>query len=156
MDVDAQDKSRSTLLHAASRGWNLSAAWLLLDCGANGRARNYRKTPLHFASRLGHYGIIRLLLDQGVEVDVQDKYHFTPLHEAARCWNPEATQLLLERGTNVRARSVFGTTPLWHAREQPVKRLLSGHVRSNEQLNTYSSFLRLLKYPSMFLCNLNP
>jgi ankyrin repeat protein len=96
-----------------------------------------------------------LLLDQGVEVDVQDKYRFTPLHEAARCWNPEAIQLLLERGANVHARSVFGTTPLWHATEQPVKCLLSDHVLSNEQLNTYSSFLGLLKCPSVFLCNLN-
>jgi ankyrin repeat protein len=89
---------------------------------------------------------MRLLLDQDVEVDVQDKYHFTPLHEASYHGKLGVTQLLLKRGANVHARTMFGTTPLWYARrDKEMTSLFLDHMRSNQQRSTYSSFLRLFK-----------
>ena len=148
-DVNAQDNNCDAPLYAALRNWEPKAAQLLLECGANDRVQNKEgKTPLHVASGRGRCDIMRLLLDRGAKVDVRDKYLFTPLHEASRREELEATQLLLECGANVHARTMFGKTPLWYAkRDQNMTNLLSDHMHSSQRRSTYSSFLRLFKWP---------
>ena len=78
-------------------------------------------SALHQAAEKGDLDEIVQLLDEGVDVEVQDKLLFTPLHRAAENGNYMAVRLLLDNGAQVRARNKYGVTPL-HAAAQ------KGHV----------------------------
>lgn len=67
-------------------------------------------TALHWAAGRGHAEIVRLLLENGAELEAQDYLGRTPLHAAHR--HPSTVQLLLEAGANVNARDSFGATAL--------------------------------------------
>ena len=53
------------------------------------------------ASCNGHAAVVRLLLDQRVDVDLQDKNSCTALISAVRSNNIEIVRLLLDRGTAI-------------------------------------------------------
>ena len=64
------------------------------------RCFDHKSTALHLASRKGHIGVIRVLLDNGADADAQDNYQSTPLHMASAGGHVEAVRLLLEREAN--------------------------------------------------------
>jgi ankyrin repeat protein len=92
---------------------------MLLDRGAKADAENDEgETPLHLVSR-GIYdtlelgvNIARLLLEQRVDLNAQNKFHQTALHSAAFSGRLEITQLLLDHGANPNAENGLGLTPL--------------------------------------------
>ena len=43
-------------------------------------------TPLHLASKHGHFDIVRELLLQGADVGAQNRSHQTPLHLVSDFW----------------------------------------------------------------------
>jgi ankyrin repeat protein len=57
-------------------------------------------TPLHIAAASGHTGVIALLLDRGVKVDITQKDGATPLMAAVSEHHLDAVNLLLRRGAN--------------------------------------------------------
>lgn len=57
-------------------------------------------TPLHYASRRGHLGVVGRLIEAGASVNVQEAYGFTPLHEAAENGHLEVVKVLVERGAD--------------------------------------------------------
>jgi hypothetical protein len=78
-------------------------------------------TSLHKASRLMNTEEMKLLLDNGANVNSQDINRYTPLHFVAGSNNCSrfteiACQILLERGANVNATNMFGSTPLKYVR----------------------------------------
>ena len=69
---------------------------------------------LHYASRFGHTGIVRLLREKGLEVNLRDDSGFTPLHEAVCAEIPDAAQfveLLLDLGADSTIPDNNGGTP---------------------------------------------
>ena len=81
-------------------------------------------TPLHSAMTDGYPvptdfrpdpEVVRLLLENGAEVDVRNAVGSTPLHGAAGHREPGAAQLLLSHGADATLRNDLGTTPLHRA-----------------------------------------
>ena len=57
-------------------------------------------TPLHIATYMTHLQIVRMLLDYGACVDIEDGDFATPLHYAASKGQTAIVQLLLDAGAN--------------------------------------------------------
>lgn len=57
-------------------------------------------TPLALSAKGGFVQVVRLLLDAGAKVDLQDKDGFTPLHWAAQNGHLEAFEELLRQGAD--------------------------------------------------------
>lgn len=57
----------------------------------------------------------KLLLQDGVNVDVRDRYGYTPLHKACMRGNKELVSLLLDKGADIQAICYEGSTPLFLA-----------------------------------------
>jgi ankyrin repeat protein len=56
--------------------------------------------------------IVRLLIEQGVDVTAKDKNLSTPLHLASSLGIPKIVQLLIERGADITANDASRRTPL--------------------------------------------
>lgn len=89
------------------------------------------KTALHFAALKGHESIIRLLLDRGAKVDMQDiSYGISPLHIAALEGHEPVVRLLLDRGADVSIGDLTGRTALvWAARYASLDKEIVGVFR---------------------------
>jgi ankyrin repeat protein len=72
-------------------------------------------TGLHLAAYLGVEIVVRLLLDQGADVEVADSDEETPLHLASSNGQLDMVQLLLDQGANIAAADDAGWTPLHQA-----------------------------------------
>ena len=59
--------------------------------------------------------IVRLLIEQGADVAVQDEFGATPLHIAARNSALEMARLLIDRGADIEVKDEDGRTPLIYA-----------------------------------------
>jgi len=69
-------------------------------------------TLLHIAADNGRKDVAGLLLDRGMDVNVNNNYRDEPLHMAARGGFKDVAQLLLDRGANINAADTYGDTPL--------------------------------------------
>jgi beta-lactamase regulating signal transducer with metallopeptidase domain len=85
-------------------------------------------SQLHRAASGGHVDQVRMLLDLGANVNIeQGTYRGTPLQYAAFRGHGETVQVLLDRGAKVDARDTNGRTPLvWAA--------MGGHADVAERL----------------------
>ncbi|MEX0940884.1 MAG: ankyrin repeat domain-containing protein [Candidatus Babeliales bacterium] len=73
---------------------------------------NGATTPLHWASFNGSLAVVKLLLENGAVIDVQDYCGWTPLHGASNNGNTEVVKLLLENGAPIDVQDYCGRTPL--------------------------------------------
>jgi cytohesin len=113
-DVKAKVIYTDTPLHLA-RGEEVTR--LLLKNGADANALNIGdETPLHTASKDGHVGVARALLEHGVDANARDTYNATsPLHLASSNGWPDVARLLLQNGSDIHARDNKGCTPFMRA-----------------------------------------
>lgn len=87
---------------------------LLLDAGADrNTASKGNLTPAHSAARCPNYEIMRMLLEEEVNLNVQSlQKGGTPLHIATGCRHIEIVKMLLEAGADVNITSTDGHTAL--------------------------------------------
>ncbi|KAM0721946.1 hypothetical protein Q7P37_002872 [Cladosporium fusiforme] len=145
-DFDRCDWDSKSLLHYAVQGRNLDILCKMLGLGATpDMPDRLGMTPLAYASRLGHTGMVAALLDRDVDpnsvchlADSDYREHFvpvnkgrpdyndaytiisiggrTPLHHAARDGHVEIARLLLaNKRTDVNHFDEYGYTPLHRA-----------------------------------------
>ncbi|KAJ3341560.1 hypothetical protein HDU83_006579, partial [Entophlyctis luteolus] len=121
-DLRALDACKmNPLLLAAKYGRVDNVKFLLDAMGGGSEAANATFLPnaftaLHFASGLGHYDVVELLLDEGATVDIKDKRDkSTPLIHACKAGHLEIVKLLVSKGADLFAVDNMGRTPLIHA-----------------------------------------
>jgi ankyrin repeat protein len=68
------------------------------------------ETPLHFAARLGHTNVVKVLLSYGAPVNASDGSQLTPLHRAASYGRHQVVELLLASKADRSAKSWDGKT----------------------------------------------
>jgi len=119
VSVNSRTKSGDTPLHCVK--YVKSARVLLLakpppDVNAT---NNSGFTPLHMAAMYGNTRLIRLLLDEGAEVNKRasgskEDHGVTPLHLAAKAYakSGDVCAALLARGADINARNSAGETAL--------------------------------------------
>nr|WP_257263334.1 ankyrin repeat domain-containing protein [Endozoicomonas sp. ONNA2] len=121
-DIDATDNSGNTPLHlAAKRGYS-GCVKLLLDAGADIKANNKKKTPLHLATQKKEEfgekekckGCVELLTEAGADIDATDKHGNTPLNNAAASDLFGCGKFLLDAGADIKA-NLEGESPLHKA-----------------------------------------
>ena len=91
---------------------------------------NIVKELLFRAAEKGHEAVVKLLLEQGADLESRDiSFRQTPLSWAAKNGHEAMVKLLLEHGANLESKdNIYGRTPLLWAvnnrREAVVKLLL--------------------------------
>ncbi|XP_041327119.1 ankyrin repeat domain-containing protein 39-like [Pyrgilauda ruficollis] len=90
--------------------------------------------PQHYASRNGHLGVCRLLLERGAPCDARTPGGATPLHRACYCGHRAVTELLLAHGADPAAADGDGKTGLHKAAEQGHRELCALLLRQRPAL----------------------
>lgn len=119
--ADPNEYSKNGLfpLFRAVDSENTEIASLLIQHGANVKQRT-KVGPAFFSSIVGpcqdgHLEMVKLLIENGVDVDVKEFRDFTPLRIAARNGHADIVQYLVEKGATIDTRAMDGATPLEHA-----------------------------------------
>ena len=77
------------------------------------------RSSLLYACSKGHQGIVKKLLDEGADINIQDKIGASPLHRAAGCGRLEMVKFLLNSANSMdlNMQDNYGNTPLHAACE---------------------------------------
>lgn len=137
--LDAYSPDGFTALGFACFFGQVQVAQLLLESGANPDSvsqNGMRVSPVHSAAanRDGEtaLALVRVLVERGAEVNVQQEGGWTPLHQAAHHGQEELVTLLLEKGADRAALSADGQTPEQMARS-------AGFAAVGERIHEYRS-----------------
>jgi uncharacterized protein len=101
-------------------GQNEVARYLVLKgADVNQPSNNgFNVYPIHSAAAGNYTDIVRMLIDNGAQVNVKQQAGSTPLHSAAQNGNLEMLILMLEHGAEVNTRMEGGKLPADVAREK--------------------------------------
>ena len=140
-NLNIRVNERYSLLHYASECGFEDSVGFLLEKGADVHAVTdfARWTPLHFAGRNGHAGVVRILCEHGADPNVLDGMQRTPMHLAARADDLESVRELTERGADTRVQDLDGNTPLHYAAERGRNRLIRFLVQRAADLEVKNS-----------------
>ncbi len=98
---------------------NLNLVKDLITLGANVNWQdesNLNRTPMHIAAEYGSVEITQMLIDAGVDVNVQDEwYGCTPLHRAIDFGQAELVGILIDAKAKLDMQDRWGYTPLHYA-----------------------------------------
>lgn len=90
-------------------------------------------TPLHYAAKCGHMGLVRLLLDRGADIEaVGIVSGTTPLTMACEFGNKKIVKQLLALGANPEFRDFAGATPSDITRCRSCSNLLEQHEKKRD------------------------
>lgn len=122
------NKGQTSLSVAASEGCAAVVQMLLLTEAFEPDSKDYAgRTPLSHAAAHGSKEVIKLLLEQNVELDFKDSEGRTPLAYAAEQGHEDVVKLLVEKGADLDSMDSKNQSPLiWAATysRSPVAKLL--------------------------------
>jgi len=116
-NINYQDKTGATCLHAACKMNDALTLYILLDHGAKPDIFDINgETPLHFAVQYGRENVARVLLQEGADPNLRSVAGETPLSWAVKYGYAGIVRALIEYGADVNLRVGKGETPLhWAA-----------------------------------------
>jgi len=80
--------------------------------------------PLHQAVERNSLDIVKILVENGADLEVGNHNNYTPLHVAAQAKNIEIVKYLIEKGADLNAKNNENKTPLDLAKEQGHKEIV--------------------------------
>lgn len=114
--TDPRDKKGQTPMHAAAARGDLDVLIELLENPQAKMAQDSAdfsgRTPLHIAAMNGNVDATLLLINEGLNVEAEDKEGRTPLHLAAEEGHVDVIQRLLSKGANRAAKDKYQNYPL--------------------------------------------
>ena len=126
-----------------TKAWRRCA--LLLGLTVVGIAAGGADVPLTDAAKHADWGAMRLLLEQGADVNTPQTDGTTALHWAAYWDHGDSAELLIRAGARVNAANDLGVTPLWAASENGsaamVRTLLQAGANPNAALSSGETLL---------------
>ncbi|XP_076063754.1 palmitoyltransferase Hip14 [Oratosquilla oratoria] len=117
-DVNKRDSENVTLLHWASINNRRDIVRYYINKGAvvDAIGGELMSTPLHWATRQGHLGMVVLLMRYGGDPSLRDGEGCSCIHLAAQFGHTAIVAYLIARGSNVNLMDKNGMTPLmWSA-----------------------------------------
>lgn len=120
-DTDIQDLLRgdAALLDAAKKGCVVRVKKLCSPHNVNCRDTQGRhSTPLHLAAGYNNLEVAEFLLQNGADVNAQDKGGLIPLHNAASYGHVDVAALLIKYNACVNATDKWAFTPLHEASQK--------------------------------------
>lgn len=118
-DVAELLRGNSALLDAAKKGNLARVQRLVTPETINCRdAQGRNSTPLHLAAGYNNYEVAEYLLENGADVNAQDKGGLIPLHNASSYGHLDIAALLIKHKTVVNATDKWGFTPLHEAAQK--------------------------------------
>ncbi|XP_060527236.1 poly [ADP-ribose] polymerase tankyrase isoform X2 [Cylas formicarius] len=120
-DQDVADllRGNAALLDAAKKGNLARVQRLVTPENINCRdAQGRNSTPLHLAAGYNNVEVAEFLLENGADVNAQDKGGLIPLHNASSYGHLDIAALLIKYNTVVNATDKWGFTPLHEAAQK--------------------------------------
>lgn len=120
-DQDVADllRGNSALLDAAKKGNLARVQRLVTGDNINCRdAQGRNSTPLHLAAGYNNFEVAEYLLENGADVNAQDKGGLIPLHNASSYGHLDIAALLIKHHTVVNATDKWGFAPLHEAAQK--------------------------------------
>ncbi|XP_043479806.1 putative ankyrin repeat protein RF_0381 [Leptopilina heterotoma] len=145
--INEGDPSGDTPLHLAISN-NHPSVFDILVKKSNLNATNiYGETPLHLATEGNHIQLVKILLENGANVNEQTRRGSTPLHLALIKKHIELTEILLQNGADVNIQQIQDMTPFHLAISgnhiQLVEKFLQNGANVNLQLEDGTSSLHI-------------
>ncbi|KAG1676779.1 Palmitoyltransferase ZDHHC17 [Nymphon striatum] len=117
-DVNCRDPENVTLLHWASINNRKEVVRYYISKGAiiDAIGGELQSTPLHWATRQGHLGVVVILLQYGGDPSIRDGEGCSCIHLAAQFGHTALVAYFVAKGQNVNLLDRNGMTPLmWSA-----------------------------------------
>ncbi|CAG0906265.1 unnamed protein product, partial [Cyprideis torosa] len=117
-DVNAKERRGWTpLMWASFAGHEATVEFLVRETNVDLEEReNFGGwTALAYAAREDQTQVMRILLDEGAEVDAEDSEGITPLQWACQEGSLESVKLLVEHGADWRRTNDFGVNAVWYS-----------------------------------------
>ncbi|KLI46273.1 ankyrin [Brachyspira hyodysenteriae] len=129
-DIKAKDDvDGSMAIHMASANGNNDVVIMLLDKDPTtiNDVDNRGNTPLHWAAMKDKPETVKLLMENGADIESKDADGWTPLHYAAAFSSLQTVQTLVDLGADKMSKTKDGNEPIYYARGDDVKNYLSGN-----------------------------
>ena len=123
-------------IHMASANGNNNVIKILLleDNSIVNDVDNRGNTPLHWAAMKDKPDTIKLLIENGADIEAKDTDDWTALHYAAAFSSFQTVQTLVDLGANKESITKDGNYPVYYARDNDVKTILSSDITLERDL----------------------
>ncbi|GMH48854.1 hypothetical protein TL16_g02625 [Triparma laevis f. inornata] len=113
--IEAKTLAGFRPLHLACRSRSLQCVEALIHFGAKVQCKTGKSklTPLHIAAEHGHPGIVKMLIDNGAQVEQLDSGKKTALHYAAENGHVDSAIVIMNHGGQLLRKDVDG----WSAKQ---------------------------------------
>jgi len=151
-------RSSWNLLHMASQKGHLDIVEYLILKGAkesiNKKNSDWGCTALHYAAQQKKSDILKVLVENGGDINAGDKDDWTPLHYAATKGSLESVEYLISKGAKVDAKNKSGKIPFDIAVKELNTGLVEFFLKSGLHNLSYEDQYKELLFESVRKANL--